>query len=457
MPARKIVGKLQVRSVSVIGLGKLGMPLAACIANKGFKVYGIDRNLHIVRQLNRGRTNLVEPHLNKLIHMNRERLRASRNYDEAISNSQITFIAVETPAERNGNFSLRYVRQACESIGRSLSKKHSYHLVVVTSTVLPGSVEQEVKPIIERYSHMQCGKDFGLCYNPEFIALGSAIHDLTHPDFVLIGESDQKAGDLLASFYKRFCDNNPPMARMNFVNAEITKLAVNTYVTTKITFGNMLARICEKIPGAHVDVITSALGQDSRIGNKYLKGAIGYGGPCFPRDNLALSYLARKLNLRASLAEATDRSNRKEVSHIAQMVKANSNVRKNVGILGLSYKPNTDVVEESQGLLLAQSLSRDGYKVIVYDPVAMTNAKKILGTKLRFAHSLKECIKKTDVIVITTPWDEFHRLPINILKRSKNPKTIIDCWRILDSRICDGILTYVPLGVSLNGATELLT
>ncbi len=165
---------------------------------------------------------------------------------------------------------------------------------------------------------------------------------------------------------------------MNFVNAELTKLSVNTFVTTKITFANMLAKICERLPGAEVDIVTAALGLDSRIGKKYLKGAVGYGGPCFPRDNLALSFLVRQLGTVATLAEATDGANRQEIRRLAELAKSKLPADGTVGILGLSYKPNTDVVEESQGLLLAQFLSAQGIPVSVYDPAGMGNAERVL-------------------------------------------------------------------------------
>jgi UDPglucose 6-dehydrogenase len=199
-----------------------------------------------------------------------------------------------------------------------------------------------------------------MCYNPEFIALGSVIRDFLNPDFVLIGESDERSGQVLEGIYRQVCENDPPIVRMNFINAELTKLAVNTFVTTKISFANMLARICERLPGADVDVVTRALGLDSRIGAKYLKGAVSYGGPCFPRDNLALIATARKVGAPADIAEATDRFNRWQVGWLADLVWAYLPEGGVVGILGLAYKPNTDVVEESVGLLLAGELGARG-------------------------------------------------------------------------------------------------
>ncbi|MEM3485867.1 MAG: nucleotide sugar dehydrogenase, partial [Candidatus Methanomethyliaceae archaeon] len=346
--------------ISVIGLGKLGAPLAAVLASKGHKVIGVDVDDRPIRLINEGKAPVYEPGLEALIQASRERLWATSDYDLAVRETEATFIIVPTPSDESGAFSLRYVLAAAESIGQALRHKDGYHLVVLTSTVMPGATGSELLPALETHSGKRCGRDFGLCYNPEFIALGSVIHDMLNPDFVLIGESDPHAGDILTGIYRNLCENNPPIARMNFINAELTKLALNTFVTTKISYANMLAEVCERLPGADVDVVTSALGLDSRIGRKYLKGAIGYGGPCFPRDNLAFIHLARQLGVQAVLAEATDRLNRAQIVRLAEIVLSRLPKGGRVGIMGLSYKPNTDVIEESQGVQLARHLLARG-------------------------------------------------------------------------------------------------
>ncbi|HEY5542510.1 MAG TPA: nucleotide sugar dehydrogenase [Candidatus Binatia bacterium] len=439
-----------VRNISVVGLGKLGAPLAACLAHRGYHITGVDLDDTKVQAINEGIATVFEPGLKELLQSTRERLSATKDLEGAIHNSQVTFILVPTPSEVQGGFSLRHVVPVCERIGDALRKKSDRHLVVLTSTVLPGSTANEVMPILEKRSGKRCGREFGLCYSPEFVALGNVIRDLLSPDFILIGESDPRSGDLLASVYKGLCENDPPVARMNFVNAEVTKLSVNTFVTTKITFANMLARICERLPGANVDVVTSALGLDSRIGAKYLKGAIGYGGPCFPRDNLALAALARGVNATATLAEATDSVNRQEVRRLAKLVQSKLPVNGVVGILGLSYKPNTDVVEESQGLLLAQILLAEGISVAVYDPAGMKNARKVLDGSVVFAESTEACAQVADVIVIATAWEEFKRLPPAILTRNNARRVLVDCWRVLDARTYGPIVEYFPLGVGTN-------
>ena len=251
------------------------------MAAKGFRVIGVDLDPRKVEDINQGRAPVFEPQLEDTIRASAGRLTAHDDVAAAVAESEITFIVVATPSEADGSFSLRYVLASCETIGRALRAKAGRHLVVLTSTVMPGSTGGIVRETLERASGKRVGRDFGLCYNPEFIALGSVIRDFLNPDFLLIGESDPQSGDILEALYRQVCENQPGVARMNFVNAEIAKLSVNTFVTTKISFANMLARICEALPDADVDVVSGALGLDTRIGIKYLKGAVGYGGPVF--------------------------------------------------------------------------------------------------------------------------------------------------------------------------------
>ncbi len=436
------------KKISVIGLGKLGSPMVASFAAKGFNVIGVDTNLDSIHLINKGMAPVFEPQLNEYLHANHKRISATDNYNTAIANSEISFIIVPTPSDKEGAFSLKYVLEVGKHIGGALRKKSDFHLVVLTSTVLPGATEKELLPVLEFHSGKRCGRDFGICYNPEFVALGSVIKDIFKPNFILIGESDPDSGEILTSFYKTICENNPPIARMNFVNAELTKISVNTYVTTKISYANMLAEICEHLPGANIDIVTSALGLDPRIGPKYLKGALGYGGPCFPRDNIAFAYLAHRLGTTAMLAETTNLLNKRQVPRLLKLIKSKLSPKGKVGILGLAYKPNTDVVEESEGIGLARSLIAEEIPVMAYDPAAMKNAKKVLNASIIFTSSLKECIQQVDIVVITVPWKEFKNIQPEQLARPNNkPLIVIDCWRILDHKRYKEVVDYVPIGI----------
>lgn len=439
-------------ALSVVGLGKLGFPMLAAFASKGFSVTGYDIDAGKMEALTDKKAPFHEPGLGELLRGNGSRIQAARSYVEVVSSSDVTFLVVPTPSGDNGGFLLRYVLEAAREIGKALREKNAYHLVVLTSTVMPGSTEKEVLPVLEAESGKKCGRDFGLCYNPEFIALGSVIRDFLNPDLVLIGESDPEAGRILEGLYAKVCDNKPSMKRMSFVNAELTKLSINTFVTTKITFANTLARICENLPGADVDVVTSALGCDSRIGAKYLKGAVGYGGPCFPRDNAALAALSRGVGAMAHLPEATDSFNREQVPFLVRRIRQHLNPGGVVGILGLSYKPHSDVVEESQGLLLAQVLAAEGVKVVAYDPAAMENAKQALKEAVGFTASAEECVRQSDVAIIVTPWEEFKKLSgMKDLGRRNPPRVLIDCWRMLADAPPEGV-RYERLGMGPAGS-----
>jgi len=436
-------------TVSVVGLGKLGSPLAACLASKGFRVIGVDADPQKVKMLQAGHAPIFETGLEELTRANHERLSASSSVENAVEKSLITFVVVGTPSESSGNFSLKYVLPVCESIGRALQRKSEFHLIVLTSTVTPRSTGGLVKAALERASGKTCGVDFGLCYSPEFIALGSVICDFLNPDFVLIGESDRRSGDILEKLYLRVCESKPAVARMNFINAEITKLAVNSYVTTKISFANMLARICERAPGADVDVVSAALGLDSRIGIRYLKGAIGYGGPCFPRDNRALATFADSLHVSAGLAQATHEFNQAQAKWLADYV-AELGAGRSIGILGLTYKPDTEVVEEAVGLLLARALASRGASVTVYDPAGMPGARRAIGdssSSIKFATSANDCIASSQIVVVTTPWREFNSLAVeDWTGKDVSTRIVVDCWRTLKHLANCERIGYIALG-----------
>jgi UDPglucose 6-dehydrogenase len=420
--------------------------MAACFAAKGLQVLGVDADREKVESMQQGRSPVCEPHLEEMLAACDGRLRATDDIKAAILETDVTFIVVATPSEPGGGFSLEFVLPVCERIGRALRAKNDFHLIVLTSTVMPGSTGGAVREALETASGKQSGRDFGLCYNPEFIALGSVIRDFLNPDFLLIGESDPHSGRVLENVYRRVCENQPPVARLNFVNAEIAKLAVNTFVTTKISFANMLARICERVPGSGVDEVTKALGLDSRIGPKYLKGAISYGGPCFPRDNLALASLARLVGAPADIAQATDSFNRSQIRWLADVVESLRPSHGVVGILGLTYKPYTNVTEEAAGSLLHRELIARRMPVVAFDPVVGPTSLSIRRNQIELAASATDCVTRADVVVITTPWPEFSAIERAAWARPLEPRIVMDCWRSFDFlRYIEGV-RYVGLG-----------
>jgi UDPglucose 6-dehydrogenase len=418
--------------LSVVGLGKLGAPMAAVLASKGFEVVGVDLEPRHVEAINAGKAPVVEPQLEQYIAAAGHRLRATHDYRDAVHNSDISFIIVPTPTGADGAFSNRFVLSAVTEIGKALRTKDGFHNVVITSTVMPGSTNGEIRKTLEEHSARKVGVDLGLCYSPEFIALGSVIHDMLNPDFVLIGESDPDSGAMLERVYRRVCENAPSFRRMNLINAEICKIAVNTFITTKISFANMLAEMCERLDGADVDVVCAAAGTDSRIGRKYFRGTIGYGGPCFPRDNRAFVTLAERLGVVCDLPKATDKTNDHQVTRLRLAIEQHAKPGDRVVVLGLSYKPDTNVVEQSQGVALARQLADSGRFVTVYDPLANPTAEAVLGDQVVYAETLEEAIEAGEVIVITTAWKQFAKLGNDIL--SDKSLLIIDPWRVVDPK-----------------------
>lgn len=435
--------------VSVIGLGKLGASMAAAFASRGFVVIGVDVNQNAVDAVNRGEAPVQETALADTIYKHRERIRATLSHEDAVLNSDISFVIVPTPSDDRGAFSLQYARWAFKEIGRAIGKKNGHHNVVLTSTVLPGSTRQALIPILERESGKTAGRDFGVCYSPEFIALGSIINDFLNPDFTLIGESDSRAGEQLEEVYSRVVLNGAPSARMSLENAELTKISINTFVTTKITFANMLAAICEKIPGGNIDHVTNALGMDTRIGRKYLTGSIGYGGPCFPRDNVALTFISGQLGIEASLAATTDQMNRTIAETVSKRILPMIRKGATVAVLGLSYKPYSHVTEESQGVYIARHLSKNGVRIVAFDPMSGQMDIEELRREIVVLDSVEECLGQAEAVLITTPDPAFKALSPDDFANERAEVLVFDFWRILRDKL-EGHerIKYVGTGLS---------
>ena len=430
--------------ISVIGLGKLGSPMTAVLASKGYHVIGLDVNKQLVDTLQRGEAPVYEPQLQELINQHRGKIEATMDYYKAISETDITMIIVPTPSISNTEvFSNEYVLWAVKAIGEVIELCNKYHQVVVTSTVMPGSMGGIIKDTLESASGRKVGcldSDIGLAYNPEFIALGQVIRDMLNPDFILIGESDKRIGDTLEGLHSKIITKRPlKFQRMNFINAEITKLSINTYVTTKITYANMLSELCESLPEADADVVSAAVGCDSRIGNKYLKGAIAYGGPCFPRDNRAFAALAKSVFANPLLAEATDQLNNYQTERLLKiceqieelhLFKAQPTKLK-VGILGLSYKSGTPVVECSAACAIANKLVNK-FDVLAYDPLAIQFASQICDSRVNFVSSLNTLLYEhsIDILVVATASNYWKDITFN--RMDNKALYVIDCWRLLD-------------------------
>lgn len=439
-----------IQNISVIGLGKLGGSMLAGMASRGLNVIGVDVNPHAVAAVNAGRAPVQETGLGELMAANRERIRATLDVEDAVLNSEISFVIVPTPSDDRGAFTLQYARYAFKSLGQALKKKPGYHVIVLTSTVLPGATRHGLLPLLEQESGKQCGPDFGLCYNPEFIALGSVIRDFLNPDFYLLGQFDQRSGDLLEAVHHRVSQNNAPVKRMSIENAELAKIAVNSFVTMKISFANMLAEFCEKLPGGDVDVVSDALGLDKRIGRKYLTGGFGFGGPCFPRDNVALNFMGAQLGVDSRLLQANDDYNRGLAKRYVQKLQPLLPRGANVAVLGLAYKPLSHVIEESPGVFLCRALSEAGYRVVGHDNLAAPYAEQALKMSALVTDSLDTALKDADVVLVTTTDQTYTGLTANTLLGDRRSVTLVDFWRALPHLATDPRIRYIPVGRCLD-------
>ena len=436
-----------INTVSVIGLGKLGASMAAGLASRGLNVIGVDVNRHAVEAVNLGRAPVQETGLGEMIAANQSRIRATMSAEEAMLGSDLSFVIVPTPSDERGAFTLQYATFAFKALGEALKKKKGYHVIVLTSTVLPGATRHGLLPILEQASGKKCGPDFGLCYNPEFIALGSVIRDFLNPDFYLLGEFDARSGDMLEEVHHRVSQNNAPVKRMSLENAELAKIAVNSYVTMKISFANMLAEFCEHLPSGDVDVVSDALGVDQRIGRKYLTGGFGFGGPCFPRDNVALNFMGQQLGVDSSLLKTNDDYNRSLSQRYVGKLQAYLAKGANVAVLGLAYKPLSHVIDESPGIYLCKALSEAGYRVIGHDNLAAANAEVALKLNALVTDSLEEALKDADVVLVTTTDKSYLALTADQLLRGRSSVILVDFWRCLKHLATDPRIRYVPIGL----------
>lgn len=443
-----------IENVSILGLGKLGASMAAGMASRGLKVVGVDVNRRAVDAVNEGREPVQETGLGEMIAANKARICATMSTEEAVLASDISFVIVPTPSDERGAFSLQYARYAFKALGRALRAKDDYHVVVLTSTVLPGATRYGLLPILEEESGKKCGRDFGLCYNPEFIALGTVIRDFLNPDFYLLGEFDSRSGDCLEQVHRRVSQNNAPVKRMTIENAELAKIAVNSFVTIKISFANMLAEFCEKLPGGNVDVVSDALGMDKRIGRRYLTGGFGFGGPCFPRDNVALDFMGRELGVDSRLLRANDDYNRALSRRFVEKLEGHLPRGANVAVLGLAYKPMSHVIEESPGVYLCRALSEAGYRVVGHDVLAATYAAQALESTALVTANLDEALKDADAVVVTTTDKVYANIGPDRLAKSDRSVAVIDFWRSLESLANDSRMKYIPIGIGADSAAK---
>jgi nucleotide sugar dehydrogenase len=438
-----------VQRISIVGTGYVGLSTAVCFASRGYDVIASTRNEDKVRIINAKRAPFHEPGLDEAVRTSIEsgHLRAEIDRSEAVHQTEVTFLTVGTPEKADGTIDLRYVISASEDIGRALKRKKACHLVVVKSTVTPGTVRGPVKAALEQASGLVAGRDFGLCVNPEFLRQGSAVRDTLYPDRAVIGEYDEQSGQRLADLLAGFYGPGIPLLRMSLESAEMVKYASNTFLAMKISYANEMARICERVPGVDVSEVMGGVGLDERINPKFLNAGAGFGGSCLPKDTKALCKFAEAQGYSAPLLRATLAVNQAQASHVAQLALAalEEPRDKKVALLGLSFKPDTDDLREAPSLKVARTLLNAGARVSAFDPVV--KQVSLPGFKgLACLPSISECLAGAHCCVVLTEWEQFKQLTPDDFIQSMATPAVIDARRIFDPHEFGNRLTFFAVG-----------
>ena len=405
--------------LAVIGCGKLGAPLVACLAKAGHSVVGIDINENLIQNLKSRKILWQEPNLLNYLETYKDLINFTSNFDENLQEVTTSFIIVPTPSDSNGMYSIDFVLSAvknlCEKINEYIFESHT---IVIVSTVMPGDTEGRITDAV-KLAVGEKFERFKICYSPEFIALGSVIYNIENPDMILIGQSDETVGSKLEKILSSMTVNTPIVLRLTIAEAEIAKIAINSFVTTKISFSNQISEICEKFSNTSAENVLKAIGTDSRIGNSYLKQGTSYGGPCFPRDNRAFAKFAESLGISLDLALAADRINNRQNQRLSQLLNKIVPTVKNILAVGFSYKPDTDVYEESPALSFIKS--NLNYQIYVLDE-HIKAAKNLNGIKFIESDDLSKI--EIDVAILFVPAMAYSEIP-NYLGKGV---ILIDYW-----------------------------
>lgn len=403
-------------NISFIGLGKLGLPLACCLARSGNKVLGVDKNEYILDKLNNQELPFYEPGLSDIFpHVNFTGFTDS--YQRAVDETDATIILVNTQLGDNG-YSSDFVESALTDLAMNLKKSDKeYHLIVLSSTVLPGTIKKLIK-LVENISKRTYGEGFGFSYVPDFVKLGNVIEDFKNPEFFLIGSNNIEDTVMTQSIWYRFHDNNPPRKILTLEEAEVAKVALNAYIVNKITFANFLGQLCEGMENVNVHNITQTIGLDKRISPYFFGYGTPYGGTCFPRDTSAFIKFAKDRKKTAKNLIFAEEVNEMVYKSILDKLK----LYQTVGILGISFKPNSPVVIGSPSARLIKDLLEHGIQVNGYDAIPETYTN--LDMAINQFSNPQECIDNSDVIVIMHPDKNYASL--NYVS-----KNVVDYWGIL--------------------------
>ena len=431
--------------VSVIGTGYVGLVTGATLADLGNEVVCLDILEEKINMLNSGKSPIYEPGLDELLKdgLKSKRLIGSTEIEQNVRNSDITFICVGTPSDKNGNIDLSYIKSASSSIGRALRDKSEEHTVIVKSTVVPLTTEEVVMPNILKKSGWK-RENLGIGMNPEFLREGSAIHDAQNPDRIVIGFADEVARKTLNELYNSYkCKKLECSPR----TAELIKYASNSFLATKISFVNEVANM-SNVWGIDFQEVAEGMGLDSRISPEFLRAGAGFGGSCFPKDVKALAVAAKNSKVESLMLKATLEVNDVQPKIVVKMAEERLGVikGKKIAILGLAFKPDTDDVRESRSEIVIRELMEKGANIVAHDPEGMPNFKEIIDVKMTPTPEL--ATEKADCVIIMTEWDVYKKMDLESLLERMNGNVLIDGRRALNAKKADKIgFDYKTIGL----------
>ena len=432
--------------VAVVGTGYVGLTTAVCFASRGHQIKCVDIDESKIGKINSGVSPIFEEGMDSLLKevVESGRLTASSDLGNTVLDSDLSFICVGTPALEDGSIDLSQVRDVSVSIGKTLKNHDRRYVVVIKSTVLPGTSESVVIPELEENSGLKVAKGFGVCVNPEFLREGQAISDFLNPKNtgIVIGESDTESGDVLAKLYTGF---NGPVLRTFLRTAEMIKYARNAYLAKDVSFANEIANVCSAFSINYLDV-KKGMELDSRIGEgRFLSAGLGYGGSCFKKDVLALIKKVESKGIEPKVLKAAEEVNEIQPSvvlNLAQKALGNLN-GKTIAVLGLTFKEGTDDIRESRAIKVVELLLAEKASVTVFDPKGMDNARKVFGGKVDYSKTTEEAVNKCDLCIIATEWPEFGN--INLFS-GKDGLIVIDGKRLLDYNSIPENIKYYGIG-----------
>ena len=440
-------------NISIIGTGYVGLVTGACLAEKGHQVTCVDIDPARVTALNRAESPIFEHGLDQLLQRNvGKRLKATTDLRQAVLDTELTLIAVGTPFDGKA-IDLTFVLTASRQIGEALKEKETYHVVVVKSTVVPGTTDTHVLPVLEKASGKSAGKDFGVGMNPEFLSEGEAVNDFMFPDRIVLGGIDDRTIQLLGQVYAPFPD--APRIRTNPRTAELIKYTSNALLATLISFSNEIANLGSAIGNIDtVEVMRGVhLSQYFRSRNEeglppitsFLKAGCGFGGSCLPKDVKALIVHGKNSNQAMPLLEAVIRTNEEQPSRIVSILDKHwpSLANRRVSVLGLAFKPDTNDVRESPAFPIMRELLARGASVKAFDPIAIPDAKKAFNGSVSYATSVEDAVSGVDAIIVVTPWKEFRDIPA-LLKKEGSKAIFVDARRAFDK---NAIPNYAGVGL----------